>query len=398
MREGLKFRGALPGGASTDFLIEEHLDTPMDFDSVQKAGSRLGTGTIIVLDDQTCPVGMVHNLEAFFAQESCGWCTPCRDGLPWTAKILEAIEQGSGQPGDLDILGISYPFFGSGQNFLRARSGRYGTVAKCLEIFSRRFRAPYYRETVPVEIGMATIYIDNVPYEVKDGENLLNACLSLGFNIPYFCWHPALHSVGSCRLCAVKQFRDEKDTRGMLVMSCITDAADGTRISIDDPEARQFRAGVIEWLMTNHPHDCPVCDEGGECHLQDMTVMTGHTYRRYRFKKRTYRNQDLGPFLTHEMNRCIQCYRCVRFYRDYAGRDFNVFGMHNHLYSEGPKRAFSRMNSVAISSKCAPQGFSRTKRFKNTIPVNGISDSAVRLCTLRAGLQHYTRRKIWFSA
>ncbi|MGO9119121.1 MAG: NADH-quinone oxidoreductase subunit NuoG [Desulfomonilaceae bacterium] len=180
---------------------------------------------------------------------------------------------------------------------------------------------------------MATIYIDNVPYEVKDGENLLSACLSLGFNIPYFCWHPALHSVGSCRLCAVKQFRDEKDTRGMLVMSCITDAADGTRISIDDPEVRQFRAGVIEWLMTNHPHDCPVCDEGGECHLQDMTVMTGHTYRRYRFKKRTYRNQDLGPFLTHEMNRCIQCYRCVRFYRDYAGgRDFNVFGMHNHLY------------------------------------------------------------------
>lgn len=180
---------------------------------------------------------------------------------------------------------------------------------------------------------MATIYIDNIPYEVKDGQNLLTACLSLGFNIPYFCWHPALHSVGSCRLCAVKQFRDEKDTRGFLVMSCMCDAKDGTRISIDDPEARQFRAGIIEWLMTNHPHDCPVCDEGGECHLQDMTVMTGHTYRRYRFKKRTYRNQDLGPFVNHEMNRCIQCYRCVRFYRDYAGgRDFNVFGMHNHLY------------------------------------------------------------------
>ena len=180
---------------------------------------------------------------------------------------------------------------------------------------------------------MATIYIDNIPYEVEDGQNLLTACLSLGFNIPYFCWHPALHAVGSCRLCAVKQFRDEKDTRGFLVLSCMCDAADGTRISIDDPEARQFRAGVIEWLMTNHPHDCPVCDEGGECHLQDMTVMTGHTYRRYRFKKRTYRNQDLGPFINHEMNRCIQCYRCVRFYRDYAGgRDFNVFGMHNHLY------------------------------------------------------------------
>ena len=96
---------------------------------------------------------------------------------------------------------------------------------------------------------------------------------------------------------------------------------------------RAFRASVIEWLMTNHPHDCPVCEEGGECHLQDMTLMTGHIYRRYRFKKRTFRNQYLGPFLTHEMNRCIACYRCVRFYRDYAGgRDFDVFAVHHDVY------------------------------------------------------------------
>lgn len=141
---------------------------------------------------------------------------------------------------------------------------------------------------------MATIYIDDVPYEVADGQSLLKACLSLGFNIPYFCWHPAMHSVGSCRLCTVKQFRDEKDKKGFLNVSCMSPASDGTRISIDDPEAREFRAAVIEWLMLNHPHDCPVCDEGGECHLQDMTVMTGHTYRRYDFKKRTYRNQKPG--------------------------------------------------------------------------------------------------------
>ena len=118
------------------------------------------------------------------------------------------------------------------------------------------------------------------PYQVKDGQNLLQACLSLGFNLPYFCWHPAMGSVGACRQCAVKQFKDEKDTRGQIVMACMTPAEDGTRISIDDPEARAFRASVIEWLMINHPHDCPVCDEGGECHLQDMTVMTGHNYRR----------------------------------------------------------------------------------------------------------------------
>jgi NADH-quinone oxidoreductase subunit G len=180
---------------------------------------------------------------------------------------------------------------------------------------------------------MPTIHVDGKTYEVEEGQNLLQACLSLGFDLPYFCWHPALHSVGACRQCAVKVFRDEKDRKGSLVMACMTPAAHGTRISIDDPEAREFRASVIEWLMVNHPHDCPVCDEGGECHLQDMTVMTGHAHREFRFRKRTYRNQDLGPFINHEMNRCIQCYRCVRFYRDYAGgRDFNVFAAHDHVY------------------------------------------------------------------
>lgn len=180
---------------------------------------------------------------------------------------------------------------------------------------------------------MLTIYVENKPYQVEDGQNLLQACLSLGFNIPYFCWHPALNSVGACRQCAVKQFKDENDTQGKIIMSCMTPVADGMRISIDDADAKAFRANVIEWLMTNHPHDCPVCDEGGECHLQDMTVMSGHDYRRYRFEKRTYNNQKLGPFINHEMNRCIQCYRCVRFYCDYAGgTDFGVFGSHNHVY------------------------------------------------------------------
>ena len=181
---------------------------------------------------------------------------------------------------------------------------------------------------------MPTIYIDNQPYVIEEeGKNLLEVCLSLGFNIPYFCWHPAMQSVGACRLCAVKLFRDAKDTRGRIVMSCMTLAADGTRLSIDDPEAAAFRAKVIEWLMVNHPHDCPVCDEGGECHLQDMTVMAGHVYRRHRFSKRTHRNQYLGPLVNHEMNRCIQCYRCVRFYRDHAGgRDFDVLGWHDGVY------------------------------------------------------------------
>ncbi|WP_313377569.1 NADH-quinone oxidoreductase subunit NuoG [Pantoea sp. CTOTU50773] len=185
---------------------------------------------------------------------------------------------------------------------------------------------------------MATIHVDGKEYDVNGADNLLQACLSLGLDIPYFCWHPALGSVGACRQCAVKQFQNAEDTRGRLVMSCMTPASDGTFISIDDGEAKEFRESVVEWLMTNHPHDCPVCEEGGNCHLQDMTVMTGHSFRRYRFTKRTHQNQDLGPFISHEMNRCIACYRCVRYYKDYAdGKDLGVYGAHDNVYFGRPE-------------------------------------------------------------
>lgn len=180
---------------------------------------------------------------------------------------------------------------------------------------------------------MAKIWIDGVEHEIDPSKNLLEGCLEKGKNLPYFCWHPALGSVGACRQCAVKQYRDENDKQGKLVMACMTPAAEGTRISIADPEAAAFRKGITEFLMVNHPHDCPVCDEGGECHLQDMTVMTGHKMRTYRFTKRTYTNQDLGPLVNHEMNRCIQCYRCVHYYRDHAGgKDLQAFAAHDHVY------------------------------------------------------------------
>lgn len=180
---------------------------------------------------------------------------------------------------------------------------------------------------------MIKIIIDNKEYEVDPKKSLLESCLSLGLDLPYFCWHPAMGSVGACRQCGVKTYRDESDTKGKIVMACMEPVKEGMRVGVFEEEAKAFRAGVNEWMMTNHPHDCPVCDEGGECHLQDMTVMTGHNYRRFVFKKRTYRNQHLGPFINHEMNRCVQCYRCVRFYRDYAGgRDFDNMALRNHVY------------------------------------------------------------------
>lgn len=180
---------------------------------------------------------------------------------------------------------------------------------------------------------MAKIVIDGKEYEVNPDNNLLQECLSQGLDLPYFCWHPCMGSVGACRQCAVKQYRDEDDEQGMLVMSCMTPVADGMRVSIEDEQAKDMRERVIESLMISHPHDCPVCEEGGECHLQDMTLMSGHNYRRYDKKKRTHRNQYLGPFINHEMNRCIACYRCVRYYDDYAGgTDLAAQASHHHVY------------------------------------------------------------------
>ncbi len=177
------------------------------------------------------------------------------------------------------------------------------------------------------------ITIDDKVYEVDKDINLLEACLSLEMDLPYFCWHPELGSVGACRQCGIIKYKDDDDKKGKLFMACMEPIKENMRISLKAPEAHDFRAATIEALMINHPHDCPVCDEGGECHLQDMTVMTGHNYRRYRFNKRTHNNQYLGPFINHEMNRCIQCYRCVRFYNDYAGgKDFDVFAAHDDVY------------------------------------------------------------------
>ncbi|MHA3084133.1 NADH-quinone oxidoreductase subunit NuoG [Acinetobacter sp. ANC 5383] len=204
---------------------------------------------------------------------------------------------------------------------------------------------------------MATIHVDGKQYEVNGSENLLQACLSLGIDIPYFCWHPSLGSVGSCRQCAVTQYANPEDTRGRLVMSCMTPASDNTYISIEDKEAVSFRESVVEFLMTNHPHDCPVCEEGGHCHLQDMTVMTGHDRRRYRFTKRTHHNQELGSFIAHEMNRCIACYRCVRYYKDYAGgTDFGVYANASRVYFGRPESGVLESEFSGNLTEVCPTG------------------------------------------
>ena len=139
MIDGYECRAVLPGGASTAFLMPEYFDLPMDFTSLQSAGTSVGTGNIMALDHRRCPIGMLRNLEHFFAQESCGWCTPCRDGLPWVERILAALEAGEGEPEDLATLAHHVTFLGSGYTFCDLAPGAMAPLGSGLKHFRHEF-------------------------------------------------------------------------------------------------------------------------------------------------------------------------------------------------------------------------------------------------------------------
>jgi len=141
MKDGRKLKAWLPGGGSTDFLLPEHLDLAMDYETIQKAGSRLGTGMITVVADNQSIVSAVRNLEEFFARESCGWCTPCRDGLPWSVKILRSLEAGRGRADDLDMLSNLTRWLGPGKTFCLHAPGAMEPLQSALKYFRAEFEA-----------------------------------------------------------------------------------------------------------------------------------------------------------------------------------------------------------------------------------------------------------------
>lgn len=212
---------------------------------------------------------------------------------------------------------------------------------------------------------MPTLTIDNQTISVPAGKTILEAAEDLGIMVPHFCYHKELGAVGSCRMCAVTVHTGPMPG---LKMACLVAVEDGMVVTTGDETAVTFRERVGEWLMLNHPHDCPVCDEGGECQLQEMTISSGHGIRRYQGEKGTYTNQDLGPFIAQEMNRCIQCYRCARTYKDYCGgRDFGVMGSRNRVFFGRFKDGMLESDFSGNLVDLCPTGVftDRTFRFKS---------------------------------
>ena len=197
---------------------------------------------------------------------------------------------------------------------------------------------------------MPDLIIDGLRVTTPAGTTVMEAAEAVGIMIPRLCYHPALGSAGSCRMCAV-MFTDGP-AKG-LDMSCMVKARDAMVVDTAHPEAVEFRRHIAELLMIDHPHDCPVCDEGGRCLLQDMVVSCGHSIRTFKGRKRTYRNQELGPLVAQEMNRCIHCYRCVRYYQEFAGgRDFGALRISGDAqygrYSEGTLKSIFAGNLVDV--------------------------------------------------
>ena len=161
---------------------------------------------------------------------------------------------------------------------------------------------------------MPKLTIDGTEIEVEPGLTVLQACEQAGIEIPQFCYHERLSIAGNCRMCLVEMERSPKP-----IASCAMPAADGMVIHTDTPEVRKMRKGVMEFLLINHPLDCPICDQGGECDLQDQAMGYGLDRSRYQENKRAVENKDFGPLIKTIMTRCIHCTRCIRFATEIAG-------------------------------------------------------------------------------
>ncbi|MBO9150588.1 2Fe-2S iron-sulfur cluster-binding protein [Chitinophaga sp. GCM10012297] len=222
------------------------------------------------------------------------------------------------------------------------------------------------------------VKIDNIPVEVEPGTTILNAARLIGGDVvpPAMCYYSKLQgSGGKCRTCLVKVSKgSDADPRPMpkLVASCRTTVMDGMEVAnITSPEVLEARKGVVEFLLLNHPLDCPVCDQAGECDLQDLSYEHGVSATRYEFKRRTFEKEDIGEHIKLHMTRCILCYRCV-FTADQLtnNRQHGILGRGDHSeISTYIKASLDQTNFIGNVIDVCPVGAltDRTARFKNRV-------------------------------
>ena len=303
----------------------------------------LGSGAIIVFDDSTSIVDVAYKTAHFYRHESCGKCSPCREGTNWTEKMLVRIKNGDATPMDLDIIGLGLRA-DHGQLPVRARrrdgdAGRLDDQA--LPRPSSRptsrpsARRPGFGAAIPQvnrgasagpkpmlapgrgrrlmprpEVKTITFTLDGREVEAPEGMMLVDGAKYGDVEIPVFCYEPKLgQPVGACRMCLV-----EIEGIPKLQTACSTPIRDGMVVHTQTQRVHDAQRAVVEFLLINHPLDCPVCDKGGECPLQDITYGWGPGTSRFIEPKRHFKKPlELSPLIAIDRERCILCYRCVRY-------------------------------------------------------------------------------------
>ena len=336
IRGGRELKAVVPGGSSTPVLLPEEIDIGMDFDQVGKAGSMLGSGGVVVIDDQTCIVEFALRTISFYQHESCGWCIPCREGTDWLKKSLTRFHAGFGEAKDIDniqylaenMLGRTFCPLGDA-----AAMPTLGFVKK----FRKEFEESFERQALPVRqacgsgCGLGAL-------ETNGRRNLHSR------------WKEADRSRGDAadrRLpqgghrdsCLLLLPRPQPAGRLPHVRRAPGKSAQAAnrlhhapspRARSSSPSRRRSRRRArprIELLLGNHPLDCPVCDAGGECELQDMTFKYGAAESLYAEAKHHREEQQWSPAVYFDRPRCILCYRCVRMCGE--GMDVWALGVEN---------------------------------------------------------------------
>ena len=331
--DGREVKCWFPGGSSSPVLKAEDLDIPYDFNSLAKAGSMLGSGAIIVVDDSTPILDVAMKVAKFYRHESCGKCTPCREGTNWTVKMLERIDAGEATPMDLEIMAsVQEHIIGNCLCVLGdAMAMPIGSmIAKFRDEFEAHIEAARVRNGLGAGASdwswpprsmprpqqrIITFTIDGREVQAPENTMLVDAAKQGDVEIPVFCYEPKLgQPVGACRMCLV-----EIEGIPKLQTGCSTPVKDGMVVYTQTERVKTAQQSVVEFLLINHPLDCPVCDKGGECPLQDITFGWGGGISRFVEPKRHFvKPLELSPLIAIDRERCILCYRCVRFSQEVA--------------------------------------------------------------------------------
>ena len=346
VREGHELKFWTPGGSSTPLLTAEHLDAPLDYEGMVEAGSMLGTKALQIFDETTCVVRAVLRWTEFYAHESCGKCTPCREGTYWMVQILERLEAGDADARDIDtLLDACDNIFG--RAFCALADGAVSPIISSVQYFRDEYVAHWEQGGCPFDPAASTLFetagaeemtsaeavdsslvpveminatIDGIAIRVPKDTLIIRAAELLGIDVPRFCDHPLLDPIGACRQCIVEVEGQRKP-----VASCTVTVTEGMAIKtqLTSAVAEKAQAGNLEFLLLNHPLDCPVCDKGGECPLQNQTLANGHAESRFKDVKRTYEKPiPISSQVLLDRERCVLCARCTRFSQQIAGDPF----------------------------------------------------------------------------